>query len=312
MRDMALFGYVCAVTTALLAGCGGAADSPLLGGDGGSGTDASSGGDGDGGADGGGNCDTSRCPTIPDGFQLVHFASATGCPSGWSETDVVSNPTAADGACTCDCDVTQQPSCDVGDVTRNFDSNATPTCDTAGLTLPANQGGCSQTGTPLDLNRTHYQVNPVAPTGGTCSFTATADVTKVTSTAGTLCAPPMDCEAAACDASACVAQDGDVACPTGFPNKTLVGTSANAACSDCGACTVGAVCSGTMEFFTDTACTQGEADFTADGQCKDNFVASTSYFYSYSYTGSLVSSSCSAATSTATPSLDGKKTVCCP
>jgi hypothetical protein len=309
MRNDGLRACACAALLAVASACGGAADSPLLGDGGGGGGD---GGGGDAAPDGAG-CDFARCPSVPDGFTFVRLGDGkAGCPSGWSGTDVVWNPSASDGACTCACAVGTQPSCDTGDIVRSYDQTSTPTCNVPGQLLQANQGGCSSTGVGLDLNRAHYQVDPAPASGGACTYTAQVDTSKIAASPGSLCAPPSSCPGAACDGNACIAHDGDVACPAGFSTKTLVGTSATADCSDCGACAVSGVCTGKMKFFTDTQCTQGEADFTADGVCKANTVSSASYFYSYSYTGSLASATCAPATSTATARLDGQKTVCCP
>lgn len=305
MRKAALWFLACAA----LGACGGAPDSPLFG-DGGGGGDGGVGVDGS--SEGGPNCDLSKCPSIPNGFALVRLGEGKGsCPSGWGSSDVVTNPTVSDGACTCDCGITQQPTCDTGDIYRGYDDYTTATCGTAGATFPANQGACSQTGQAINLNHVHYAVDPPLPSGGACSYQAKVDETKLGSTAATLCAPPQSCAADACVGQVCIAGDGDQTCPSAFPNKTLVGTSATADCSDCGTCTVGGTCTGKMAFFTDTNCTTGEDDFTADAVCRSTTASGTSYYYSYMFTGSLVSATCGTATSTATPGLDGKKTICC-
>jgi len=308
MRRVAQWVSACAAAVAFASACGGAADSPLLAGDGGGADDGGS----EGAAPDGAGCDTSKCPSVPAGFDLVRVGDGkAGCPAGWQTTPIVTNPTAADGTCTCACDVTAQPSCDTGDITRAYDDLGTPTCNVGGVTLPANQGGCTQTGQALFLGHAHYEVDPPAATGGACSLTATLDKGKLSASPASLCQPPSSCAADACDGNVCVAQAGDVDCPDGFAHKTLVGTAATADCSDCGACSLAATCTGTMSFYSDTQCMDGETDFPADGVCQAASGSTTSYYYSYSYTGSVASATCADATSTATPGLDGKKTVCC-
>jgi len=302
--------WACAVSMA--AACGGAADSPLL--DGGT-----SGGDGGSSSDGGGGdasqtCGTSQCPAVPDGFELVRLASDGTCPSGWSAASLVTSPTAGDGACGCGCNVTP-PDCNgSGNVTRELDYSSTPTCNYAATTFLGTQGACS----PVDdlvLQGYHYQTNPLAPTGGSCTYQTTIDKTKLGSTPATVCSPPANCPGAVCGGDVCLAKDGDVDCPAPFSTKTLVGTAADAQCSDCStaSCTLSATCTGTFKVFTDTQCTQGEVDFTADGTCTAVPTSDIGPYDSYSYTGSVASATCGgpAPTSTATATLDGPKTICC-
>lgn len=307
--------FVCAA--ALLFGCGGAEDSPLFDGGGGST------GDGGGTSDvimtpdmGGGNCDVSKCATIPSGFHAVRLNDGnTACPGSWTSTSVVTSPVAADGACTCQCNVTQDPGCGSGQIFRFLDDTTSPTCGTQATTFTANNGGCSQIGAQLLLNHAHYEVDAPPAAGGACQYDAKLDQGKVSGTPALVCQPPATCVGAICDGGAvCVASDGDVDCPSGFPTKTLVGGSATATCGACGAtCLATGTCTGTISFFTDQQCTLGKVDFTADGQCKPNVAVTTTAYFSYSYTGSLQSSTCSGTPppSTATASLDKPVTVCC-
>jgi hypothetical protein len=106
-------------------------------------------------------------------------------------------------------------------------------------------------------------------------------------------------------------------CPSAFPQKTLVGTSATATCSACSAsCAVTGTCTGTLAFYTygDTTCATTPLDFTADGSCDANAATNEQTYYEYfEYTGTVASSSCMGQppTSTATPTLNGPTTVCC-
>jgi hypothetical protein len=198
---------------------------------------------------------------------------------------------------------------------RFLDQTTTASCGTPATTLTADGMPCDTLTNPIDLFGTHYQVDPVDPSGGVCEYDGMADKTKITSTKGKVCAPPSSCLGAVCGSDVCVEATGDMPCPAGFPAKTLVGPSASAQCSACGGtCTVAGTCTGTLAMFTDQACTAGEIDFPADGTCnKSPAPTNTGYYFSYSYTGSVGTSSCAGTppTSTATVTLDSPMTVCC-
>ena len=303
------------VISLLMCACGGAEDSLLFDGGGTTGGDGGNGGDTSTGDSGPQSCDVSRCATIPSGFRAVRLSDTkTACPSGWDSKDVVSNPVASADACTCDCNVTQQPDCNGGNVTRHFDDTSTPTCTTQATTFPGTNGACAQIGANLILDHAHYAVTAPPPAGGQCQYDSKFDSSKVSGTPGRVCAPPTSCVGAICDGPVCVAQDGDVDCPSSFPTKTLVGSSATAKCGSCGGgCNVGGECTGTIRFFTDLNCSLGEVDFTADGVCKTNVASTTAFYTSYSYMGSVSSATCAgpAPTSQAEASLDDPATVCC-
>jgi len=296
-------------------GCGGAEDSPLLDG-GSSATDSGGGGDVITTPDTGNPCDVAKCATIPSGFHAVRLADANAsCPSNWTSMNAVTNPAAPDGTCTCSCNVTQNPSCNSGQIFRYLDDTMGPTCGTQASTLPANGGNCAQIGNTLYLNHGHYEVNPPPAQGGACTYDAKLDSNKVTATPTLVCAPPASCQGAICDGGAvCVASDGDVACPSDFPTKTLVGQSATATCGACaGACLTTGTCTGTLSFFTDQQCQAGKVDFTANAVCASNPASTTTPYYSYLYKGQLQTSTCAgqAPPSAATASLDQPRTVCC-
>jgi hypothetical protein len=70
----------------------------------------------------------------------------------------------------------------------------------------------------------------------------------------------------------CIEHAGtQTSCPSGFPNPPhVVGTASDVSdtrgCSACG-CSVDAGCAGSLSFFTDNACTQGQQTVTANGTC---------------------------------------------
>jgi hypothetical protein len=296
--------------------CGGAAGSSLLGDGGGpdgGAADATS--DTQGGDTG--DCNIAACATVPSGFTVVGLSMST-CPGGWTSTDVVSAPTAGAGACTCACNVTGQPDCTTGTLNRYLDDDTTPTCNETATQLMAT-GGCQNVNGDIQFDHAHYQVDPPAATGGTCEYDAQTDPTKVTSTAGHMCAPPSSCPGAICGSgNVCVSQSGDVACPSGFPAKTLVGTSATANCGACGtaSCGVTGTCTGTLAFYlyTDTTCSGTPVDFTANGSCvADPATDPTDYYQYFQYTGTVASATCAGPVpvSTGTATLTDPTTVCC-
>ncbi len=275
---------------------------------------------GDAGGDGqtndaGSGCDITACATIPDGFTVVGFSNgAIACPTGWTSTSVVSAPIASSGTCSCSCNVTAQPGCNTGSITRYLDDSTSPMCNELGTTLTTSGSSCDYVGA-LYLDHEHYSVTAPSPTGGTCEFDAQTDTTKVTSTPGLVCAPPASCLGAICNSgNVCVSQSGDVPCPAGFPAKTLVGASASATCSACGSsCAVSSTCTGTLAFYTDSACATTPVDFTADGTCDANPTTDIGPYYYYKYTGSVASASCAGPIPQSTPTvgLNAPTTVCC-
>lgn len=297
--------------------CGGAPDSPLLGDDGGT-TQGDGATTGDGTTNGdssSNNCDVTKCAVIPDGFHAARLADGNAkCPNDWSSTAVVSAPVAADGTCTCGCNVTQAPSCEGGNILRYADSTTTATCNVQAGTVTASST-CTLINGGIQLYYNHYQVNPPPAQGGACEFDAKTDTSKVTSTANLVCQPPDKCVGAICDGGAvCVAQDGDVACPAGFPTKTLVGKSASAQCGACGGtCTAQTTCNGTLKFFTDAQCTLGEVDQTTSTTCNANPNLNAGPFYYSEFAPAPTTATCGGSPIAPTPttSLDTPTTVCC-
>ncbi len=293
--------------------CGGAPDSSLLDG----GMTGADGASDTGTNDTSSSCDISACATIPMGFSVVSLGTSA-CPGGWTATSVVSAPTAGAGTCTCACNVTGQPDCTTGMIDRYLDDNTTPLCNETATTLPANGGVCTNIGAYIQFDHAHYAVDAPPPTGGTCEFDTHTDTTMVTSTAGQMCAPPSSCPGAICGTgNVCVSQSGDMACPSGFPQRTLVGTSATATCSTCGtSCAVMGTCTGTLDFYlsTDPTCSSTPLDFTADGSCNaDPATNDLAYYQYYKYTGMVASATCGGPPpmSTATATLNSPTTVCC-
>jgi hypothetical protein len=188
-------------------------------------------------------------------------------------------------------------------------------CNSTGYALTAGGGACGTFGgSTLQLGN-HISTTAPAATGGACSYDPKADTSKVKATEGRLCDAPPGCAGTLCSAGrVCIAQDGDVACPSGFANKTVVGAAPKVACEACGACAVEATCTGTLSLFSDGACAQGQLDLPADGQCAVRPSAANGKLYSsYSYKGTVKAAGCAgtAPASKATVGLDKPTTVCC-
>lgn len=319
MRSLPLL----ALLPLVLAACSGAPDTDLF---------ASPGVvppvDDDAGADAGadvavlpdaGPCTSEACGlTVPSGFRVVAYAASRkdACPKGTTTRDVVADPVASDGTCSCACNITTQPDCSKGGIARGYDFyNSTIACNSTGYALNANGGACGTFGgNTLQLGN-HISTAAPGPTGGACSYDATSDATKVTAKEARLCDAPAGCAGALCSAgNVCVAQDGDVACPAAFAKKTLVGAAPKVTCGACGAsCTVDATCTGTLSLFSDGACTNDKLDLPADGQCAARPSAANGKLYSsYAYKGT-VKAACAgtAPPSAATVGLDKPVTVCC-
>jgi hypothetical protein len=100
--------------------------------------------------------------------------------------------------------------------------------------------------------------------------------------------------------------DGDLACPSGLPNKHMVGTSATLSCSAC-PCTLSATCSGTATFYSDSGCTNAVATVSTATCSATNGVN----YASYKWTGTT-NTMCNLGASTASVALAGVATICCP
>ena len=299
----------------VLAACGGAADSDLLGTPPGNGSDA---GGTDGRADGqpvpdGGAC--GACGTAaPAGFHYVSYQADRGaaCPAGATTFDVITG-VGDSVTCNCPCKVAP-PDCATGNLVRTSDNDPiNATCGLTGTVLSAAAPTC----TPFQNFQiglsTHIKVGP-PPVVGVCSAEGKPDLTSLKATLGRVCDAPADCSGIVCGGpKRCVAQAGDVACPAGFANKTLVGATVSAKCEACGACKADVQCDGTLSFFSDNACTMGQVDMPADNMCVARPVNSGGVVYhAYTYKGSVKSATCTPPPDTkGAPSLDGVTSVCC-
>ena len=272
-------------------------------------------------------CSMAGCFAMPAGFSLVAYgatAKGVACPTGFTApADTVEGPSVAANACTCGCSVTTQPSCPTGTLVGHFDGAGSGLCDSAGGDLANN--GCGTDGYlgPFDTGNEHKFKAPAA-TGGACSASANKDPNKLTYAAqGRVCqASTMPvCEGKVCPPAAaapfgvCIGAVGDVACPSGFSNKHLLGSSASFTCG--AGCTCGGVtatCKGKVNYFATGDCS-GAAGMSVivDDQCHSTDAMGAS-FLSHAYVPfgpSNVSCNKTGSSAASTPALSQPTTVCC-
>jgi hypothetical protein len=193
----------------------------------------------------------------------------------------------------------------------------------AGILLNANDSKCGNINLSTVKNGT-VQIAPLPPTQGLCTGTPSGALP-----------PPVDgrsCEAAkvgagcpdggACVTSpaapfvACVAHDGALPCPTGFPNGSSVGASAadTRSCSAC-ACGTSASCANpTLTFYSDGSCSSGAHDLPVTSACDPVNDGNGHNYQSFKYTADIQNGTCQTTTSS-TPTgnlvLTSPRTICC-
>ena len=250
---------------------------------------------------------------LPAGFELVLFAAdrTAACPAAFTQQDVVADPVAGAGACDCSCTVAPEASCTVGQMSTKH--GTTTSCTSTGVSLDLNGSGCTVlTGT----FSTYFSATPL-PATVPCNASAVVDSANVTSTELRLCNVPSACQEEVCGGgsmpagfSACIASDGDVACPAGWDAKTLVGDSADVSCSACTCTGSGSCTDGHMSFFSDDACSTLLVEFAIDDSCQAT--NGTGPIGSFTYTATLTDAACAAdGSKTATVGLAAPRTVCC-
>jgi hypothetical protein len=265
--------------------------------------------------------DTACTSALSPGWTPIAFAAdrTTACPIGFTTRDLVMGPAAADGACTCACAIApgDPPTCAKGSFAGLV---GTSTCTAASVTYNVNGAGCTsigQTGSLSTLGK--YAALPLTP--GTCNSSVTKDLTKVAATSVRACEPPPACNEDVCrgdmlaSLAACIAHDGDVACPAGpFATKKLTGSTTALTCGSCAPCTNTATCgTATLHFFNDAACATEVASRVVNNAC--NAVASgtpnatTSHF---KYDVATMNAACTpSAAPSAAVALDAPRTLCC-
>lgn len=250
-------------------------------------------------------------------FGPVLFGDGTvACPTGFDSSDVIENPTAKAGSCTCGaCKIAA--SCNAGSV-DSIDGNSATTCASDTFTFQLNDGGCNninaQWGTNYATVTTPTAKNVSCTAAGAAS-TPTSD--QYTKTVHRVCAPQAaTCSGSLCrlDAGAfrlCLGTLGTNACPSGFPVRHVVGkeSAVTLACPDCACTNPTATCSGTFTYYSSNGCT-GSAHPIAAGTCTS--VGKDSY-NSYKWQGTVAPGTCTTTpASTATLTMPTAAIVCCP
>lgn len=343
MRVLVL-GLSCSI---LLVACGGSDVSIPPNDGGGDGGSAGDGGDGGGGGDGGrpdgggdsggggdgGAPDAGACtcvPPAPMGWTAVTLDrdARDPCPSSYGNgVDLLEGVSAAPATCGCTCQgVNANPTCPapnqvtvtIGDAQCNGSTGTlanNASCNT--------QGGGTGGNTPLYGKATAQIPNPVggsckAPTSSTglgqptFAHQGRACVATTTFAAcqnGDPCVPSVNGPW-----GLCVAHDGDVQCPNGYPQKRVVASSVSDT-RGCTACTCGltAACDNpVLAFYGDGQCANGVMKMTTNQACTALGVTSFSYS-SWALVGVVKSAACNA--NPVNPiggvTLQNPRTVCC-
>jgi hypothetical protein len=283
-----------------------------------------------------GSCDGSAgCYVLPTGWSLIALApnQSAPCPTGFAvaaPNDIVESPSGS-GACTCGaCSVAAAPICTNGAIIGAYDVNnpvGPNTCGTPGSTMNNNPpGGCDTDVYTGNFDALDLKFTPPPPSDGQCASPGQAtgavsygaedracqpDSPQAAGCSGDACTPNV-----AAPYAACIVHGGTLGCPAGTPFSVLhvVGTGATVDCTACN-CAITADCSGSVEFFTDTACMNGELDIAADDGCHPGAPLSAvpTTFGSYKYVANAPTNvACnSSGASTGTATLTHEQTICC-
>lgn len=269
-------------------------------------------------------CSAVGCVALPSGFSLVAYGPRSACPTNFTQTsDTVENASVGSGGCTCGCSVTTNPSCSTGTMVGHFGTAGAGTCPSAGGDL-ANTSLCASDGFmgAFAVGNEH-RYTPPAPSGGACSAAPNKDATKLAIGASKrLCQATVvpSCNGKVCPPSltggfaACIAAAGDVSCPSTFPNKHLVGSSASFTCGAGCTCGVTATCSGRLDYYASANCTgMVQMSLQVDDACHPTVSADAGdSFASRLWNPTVSNVGCTNGGSTsASTSLAGETTICC-
>jgi hypothetical protein len=263
------------------------------------------------------SCDGGCGLALPTGFAVVTYATGATvtCPSGTTPQDVVADPAVSPAACSCKCTMTTRATCSAESVSL-LAGDAGLACPNVFTTLSGTPG-CHMTLFSIAANTRvdESATNVVVLDAGVCGTSEVTDASTLATTPAHVCVPTS---CAATDTLCtpqpgqrlCVAANGDVACPSPFTEKHLIGLSASVSCSSCAAaCTINpqnCSFSSQLKLFTDTACSAGSQSVLS---CVSIGGAMTVKSYEYTLTASGGCTTLS--TSTASTSLTNEETVCC-
>lgn len=275
--------------------------------------------------------DASACTTTSNtcatslaaGWSPVALAATrnAACPGGYTTLDVVANPSASAGACTCGCQIAgnDPPTCASGSFVSVVGAS---TCSGNGQTFTVKGTACTPLAVPGGVSG-YGNYAAFALVRGTCVATPVKDDTKLASTAMRACVPPSACVEDVClgtssvigPCGSCIAHEGDVACPSGpFANKVLTGVSTSLTCGGCATCQNNATCGiATVRFYDDAACATPIASRVANGVCNPLATGSAGNNATYfRYDVATNGATCApTSASTVATGLDQPCTVCC-
>ncbi|HEY1958898.1 MAG TPA: hypothetical protein VGH28_24970 [Polyangiaceae bacterium] len=189
---------------------------------------------------------------VPAGWTPVAFAAGSqlSCPTGFTQTNLVTSPSVGANACTCSaCTSSGAWSCG-GETVGVGGLQCTQNELDAAVTTCWGWGGSNRSTVALSIDQTGSV---------TCGTSTPTGNGKVTTTPAALCTP-NDCTASVCGQagfSDCISQAGDASCPSGFPTRTLAGSSATVSCNACPTCALAnadAGCTTSLELYNDLLC----------------------------------------------------------
>jgi hypothetical protein len=171
------------------------------------------------------------------------------------------------------------------------------------------------------------QIGNPAGSGGSCVPDAGIDAAPAGSTAGEICSGEkafgagcsagMVCALAPAPFGACIAKNGQVACPAQSYTTVHYAGQLNdtRACTAC-QCSGTPMCGLTWSFYGTTNCTGNPSlVLTSDGTCQPTGLAATTQYSSNMLTGSAAAATCAAPAKQPTPTgqvaLNAEQTICC-
>ena len=170
---------------------------------------------------------TQPCAAVPTGWQPYSDRTGGSCPSGFANPQAfLVAATGTPDTCSCSCSGTQSCS-----ATAQLAEYTNPTCSGSGTLLDnlTVTSACTQGGFGTANNGDYYSItNIAAASGPACSASPSVSGTSsVQQTTTELCTPTLACPGGACldssqQTNLCIATPGNVLCPTGYTQRTIV------------------------------------------------------------------------------------------
>lgn len=246
------------------------------------------------------------------------------CPDGFQTVDLVTNPVAENGACTCGPMQVTEPSCATNPAYRGRvgdDCNSLPP-QPNGTIYVVSGDTCmpfsASNGSTLAAVATY---EPIPKSGdGSCTSQQSKDASHLKTDPLRLCTPTPACVEHTCatedtaTAKVCVAHDGEASCPSAFPKKlTNAAASATLECSPCGCKVTGECGDAVLSYYSDLLCFVESASRVVDGTCHPLSGNGATPPKSYRYKANPQFEGQMTTSSVATTGLDTStsRTICC-